>query len=425
MKRPLLLGLFAILTVLVGGCGDTLPPTESVAISTTSIPSATWTAIAGLAPEPYYGPYCSKLDREFYLAASDVEKKKITDEIGRVRDSNREILWSHPAVYSTGIGFVPVSGGGEAIGIKVGFVKAELTPGEPRPEDVIPDTIGCVKVELEAGGRPCTLELIVIGAKVVDDQSGGAITGAYWRSKTEGGSVLVELKEGRDHTRYVIADDNLLEEAAEKEGKASATVHEITVIADKDGYQRAESSLRVTTDRCGHIQDVEGDTVTRLVRDGATPRPIVRAPPKPQGAAGRMVSTAQRLWLHAAARLQDGRFLVVGGGIGQSMADTQMYDPQTGMWSSRSSMGQAHHRATATLLTDGRVLVAGGVDRVINIQSAEIYDMSTDTWSPAADMAEGRSRHTATLLQDGGVLVLARIHRRTRMDGVRTAEGGG
>jgi hypothetical protein len=39
-------------------------------------------------------------------------------------------------------------------------------------------------------------------------------------------------------------------------------------------------------------------------------------------------------------------------------------------------MGQARHYGTATLLSDGRVLVAGGLDRVIALRSAEIYDVS-------------------------------------------------
>jgi len=296
----------------------------------------------------------------------------ITDEIARVRDANRGLLWSHPAVYSTGIGFVPVSGGGEAIGIRIWFVEAELTPREPRLEDVIPDMIGCVNVQLEAGSRPCTAELRLVYGRVVDDQSGAAIKRAYWQSSTEEGVVMVELDEGGDHTGYEIADDNLLKDAASR----PSSVNVVTIRVDKEGFQNVERSLRITTDRCGHIQDVEGDTVIRLVRDDSDPRHIVQAPAKPEGLLGSMLGTAGVLRSHTGARLLDGRFLVASGGTGQSMSDTQIYDPHTGTWSSSNSMGQARHYGTATLLSDGRVLVAGGLDRVIALRSAEIYDVS-------------------------------------------------
>lgn len=61
---------------------------------------------------------------------------------------------------------------------------------------------------------------------------------------------------------------------------------------------------------------------------------------------------------------------------------------------------------TATLLADGRVLVAGGmVGGFYFPDSAEVYDPLTGRWSRVAAMSMGRSAHTGTALADGRVLV--------------------
>jgi len=76
-------------------------------------------------------------------------------------------------------------------------------------------------------------------------------------------------------------------------------------------------------------------------------------------------------------------------------------------------MAEARGGHTATLLPDGRVLVAGGSpDSVLagggpllTLASAELYDPIRRSWTAAASMDESRFGFAAVLLEDGTVLV--------------------
>jgi hypothetical protein len=60
---------------------------------------------------------------------------------------------------------------------------------------------------------------------------------------------------------------------------------------------------------------------------------------------------------------------------------------------------------TATLLRDGRVLIAGGWDNDAQLRTVELYDPATGRFAPAASLSVARAGHTATLLRDGRVLL--------------------
>lgn len=113
---------------------------------------------------------------------------------------------------------------------------------------------------------------------------------------------------------------------------------------------------------------------------------------------------------HTATLLPDGRVLVVGGwkaaDYGATLKSAEVYDPTTGTWSDAGSLEQPRMEHTATLLRDGRVLIAGGrIDSMFPVAKAEIFDPTTVTWSRAADLTIQRGSHTATLLQDGRVFI--------------------
>ncbi len=116
--------------------------------------------------------------------------------------------------------------------------------------------------------------------------------------------------------------------------------------------------------------------------------------------------------LHTATLLPNGKVLVVGGGVGalQSLATAELYDPASGTWSATGSLTYGRYAHTATLLPNGKVLVVGGASNPTGYESfsqasAELYDPARGTWTVTGSLATGRENHTATLLPNGKVLV--------------------
>jgi invasion protein IalB len=116
---------------------------------------------------------------------------------------------------------------------------------------------------------------------------------------------------------------------------------------------------------------------------------------------------------HTATLLPGGKVLVAGGGepvqnnMLTGLSTCELYDPSTGVWTATGSLAVARLLHTATLLPNGKVLVAGGADVSNTLTDCEIYDPSTGLWTETGNLASGRAFHTATLLQSGKVLAAA------------------
>src|SRR3989304_3352953 len=68
-------------------------------------------------------------------------------------------------------------------------------------------------------------------------------------------------------------------------------------------------------------------------------------------------------------------------------------------------MATARHEATANLLSNGKVLIAGGYNNSDTLSTAELYDPATGSFTPTGSMVTGRVWHTATLMPNGKVLI--------------------
>lgn len=107
---------------------------------------------------------------------------------------------------------------------------------------------------------------------------------------------------------------------------------------------------------------------------------------------------------HTATLLQDGRVLVAGG---NTLGSAELYDPGTGTFAITGTMNVARQEGhAAARLADGRVLVSGGDTPTSRREaSAELYDPATGGFTPIGPMLHGRTGHTATTLPDGKVLI--------------------
>lgn len=113
---------------------------------------------------------------------------------------------------------------------------------------------------------------------------------------------------------------------------------------------------------------------------------------------------------HTATLLANGKVLVAGGtnDAGTALASAELYNRAAGTWASTGSMHVARSLARAVLLPGGLVLVMGGcVNDCLSstIRSAELYNPVTGTFTVTGPMAQARAEFGVTLLANGHVLV--------------------
>lgn len=115
--------------------------------------------------------------------------------------------------------------------------------------------------------------------------------------------------------------------------------------------------------------------------------------------------------------LTDGRVLVAGGesvinGSGPGLNSAEIYNPATGTWTLTPNMTAVHSGAAAVRLTDGRVLLCGSNAGLVQSNICEIYDPISGTWTQTGSMNGARGFQNAVglvLLANGKVLATAGI----------------
>jgi len=121
---------------------------------------------------------------------------------------------------------------------------------------------------------------------------------------------------------------------------------------------------------------------------------------------------------HTATLMTDGRVLIAGGTkpsvqrsggpiVRAFTPEAEIYDPATGQFTATDDMTVPRVDHAAAALADGRVLVVGGYGNDETQSNGEIYDPLTGTFSAiASDIPVGGERATATALDDGRVLII-------------------
>jgi hypothetical protein len=111
-----------------------------------------------------------------------------------------------------------------------------------------------------------------------------------------------------------------------------------------------------------------------------------------------------------ATLLNNGKVLIAGGSVSLTstayIATAEIYDPTAGIFTPTGSMTQSRYAHTTTLLSNGSVLIAGGYSGGdVALSTGEIYDPMAGIFTPTGNMTTARVFHTATLLNNGQVLI--------------------
>ncbi|HYO72950.1 MAG TPA: kelch repeat-containing protein [Archangium sp.] len=139
---------------------------------------------------------------------------------------------------------------------------------------------------------------------------------------------------------------------------------------------------------------------------------------RPATAQGSCVSLAEPRAAHTATLLEDGRVLLAGGfrtgsdGVDSTVSSAELFEPVTGTVTRVPALGPSRAFHTATRLPGGKVLLAGGevrsVEGALPMRSARVLDVAQGT-STEVELKVARSHHAAALDSGGRVLFVGGV----------------
>ncbi len=110
---------------------------------------------------------------------------------------------------------------------------------------------------------------------------------------------------------------------------------------------------------------------------------------------------------HTAALLSNGNVLIAGGVTSYgTLNNSDLFNPSAGNWTETSPLNTSRAYSSAVSLTNGTVLIAGGDSGGTILTSCEIYDPATALWTNTGSLNVNRSLHTLTLLENGKALAV-------------------
>ena len=263
-------------------------------------------------------------------------------------------------------------------------------------------------LRLSAG--PVTITVRAVGPRDVAaaiDKNSIVYEGAY------PGADSIHLAEPHRVEEFILLHDEQAPRSFQYELKVigNGKVRQLEgVVEALDGKGNAWLRLErpYVIDRAGErhavVARLEGERVNLTLPPEARQYPLLLDPG--WTTTGKMNSVRQR---HTATLLSNSKVLVAGGAHMGELSSAELYDPASGTWTTTGSMKEARSLHTATLLGSSSVLVAGGYRTTNQLSSAELYNPVSGTWTSTGSMKDGRSSHTATLLSTSKVLVAGGI----------------
>lgn len=201
----------------------------------------------------------------------------------------------------------------------------------------------------------------------------------------------------------LISNDSVISEQAEEPGPVG-----FRVVVAKEGYTTLVHQQTVIINDCGFPDMRQVVREFRLVKGPPGEDDVFRKVSYPDGTTLPMARSLRPIKYHTATLLQDGKVLVAGG-----LHPVEVYDPATNAWTTQSGLLLGRRGHGAVLLEDGRVLIAGGQNE--HSASIELIGPSGESLGPRYGMASTHDTNPLTLLKDGRVLFFGGVTRSTEL----------